>query len=180
MSRWHEINREIAGKLHGNPALADERPFILIESSRQQLHWIDIEPENNRVYPVSTAENGIGNRRDSLKTPFGIHRIRQKIGGGQPSGMIFESREPIGKVARNLDNRERDEITSRILWLDGMEEGVNRGGAYDTYERYIYIHGTSDERRIGEAVSAGCIRMKNQDVVELFDEVLVNDLVIIK
>ena len=81
---------------------------------------------------------------------------------------------------KNLDNREIDEITSRILWLDGLEEGINRGGPYDTFSRYIYIHGTSDEKRIGEPVSAGCIRMKNDDIVELFDEVLVNDLVIIK
>ena len=73
-----------------------------------------------------------------------------------------------------------DEITSRILWLDGMEEGVNKGGIHDSYERYIYIHGTSDERRIGQPVSIGCVRMKNVDVIELFDEVLISDLVIIR
>ncbi len=180
MKRWADINREVAPRLQGNAALADERPFIVIDSTRQELHFIDIDEENNRSYPVSTAANGIGNRVDSFKTPFGLHRIRKKIGGGQPSGMVFESREPCGRIARNLDNRDTDEITSRILWLDGLEEGVNRGGAYDTYERYIYIHGTSDEKRIGEPVSAGCIRMKNDDVIELFDEVLVNDLVLIR
>jgi lipoprotein-anchoring transpeptidase ErfK/SrfK len=177
---WHDINREVASRLHGNSALADERPFIVIESVKQQLHCIDIEPELNRSFPVSTAENGMGNRIDSYKTPFGIHRIRQKIGGGQPSGMIFEARDATGVIADNLNNREKDEITSRILWLDGLEEGVNQGEAYDTYSRYIYIHGTSDEKRIGEPVSAGCIRMKNQDVIELFDEVLVNDIVFIR
>ncbi|MDH3388141.1 MAG: L,D-transpeptidase [Gammaproteobacteria bacterium] len=177
--RWQEIHRQVAPRLGGNPALADERPFILVDCARQRLHWIDIDEDNCRNYPVSTAEKGIGNRVDSYQTPAGIHRIRNKIGGGQPCGMVFEAREPTGKVARNLDNRERDEITSRILWLDGMEPGVNRGGDCDTYSRYIYIHGTSDERRIGEAVSAGCIRMKNDDVIELFDEVLVNDLVLI-
>ena len=93
--------------------------------------------------------------------------------------MVFKAREPTGNIADNLDNREQDQITSRILWLDGLEEGVNCGGVYDTYARYIYIHGTSDEKRIGEPVSAGCIRMKNDDVIELFDEVLVNDLVVI-
>jgi len=122
----------------------------------------------------------MGNRIDSYKTPFGIHRVRQKIGGGQPRGMVFEAREPVGRVAHDLDNRDQDEITSRIMWLDGLEQGVNRDGAYDTYSRYIYIHGTSDEKRIGEAVSAGCIRMKNDDVIELFEDVLVNDLVLIK
>lgn len=178
--RWLDINREIAAKLEGNPALADERPFIVVDSQRQELHRIDVEGEHNRSYRVSTAENGLGNRIESYKTPFGIHRIRQKIGGGQPRGTIFEAREPCGRIARNLDNRDKDEITSRILWLDGLEEGVNHGGVYDTYSRYIYIHGTSDEKRIGSPVSAGCIRMKNDDVIELFEEVLVNDLVLIK
>jgi len=177
---WADLCREVARHLQGNPALADERPFIVIDSKNQKLFWIDIEPENNRCYLVSTAEKGIGNRIDSYKTPFGIHRIRQKIGGGQPSGMIFESRRPTNKIALRMDNRDQDQITSRILWLDGMEDGVNRNGPYDTYSRYIYIHGTTDEQRIGRPVSAGCIRMKNKDVIELFDEVLVNDLVLIR
>jgi len=177
---WHELNREVAARLRGNPALADERPFIYVDCKHQQLHRVDIDDSNNRSYPISTAANGMGNRADSNKTPFGIHRIRQKIGGGEPRGTIFKARESTGVIARDLDNRETDEITSRILWLDGMEEGVNRDGVYDTYTRYIYIHGTSDEKRIGEPVSAGCIRMRNDDVIELFDEVMVNDLVVIR
>jgi len=91
---WQEINREVAPRLQGNAALADERPFIVIESRQQRLHLIDIDSANNRSYPVSTAANGMGNFVDSFKTPVGIHRVRQKIGGGQPRGMIFESREP--------------------------------------------------------------------------------------
>ena len=177
---WHKLSREIADKLDGNIALADERPIIYIDSRQQLLLWIDIEEENSNSYPISTAANGPGNRMDSFKTPFGIHRIRQKIGGGEVSGTIFESRESIGKVATSLDKRDKDEITSRILWLDGLEEGVNHGGVYDTFDRFIYIHGTSDEKRIGEPVSAGCIRMKNDDIIELFDEVLVDDLVLIR
>ena len=180
MMSWQELKREVSARLSGNAALADERPFIVIDSRQQRLHWVDIEPENSRSYPVSTAANGMGNYIDTFKTPVGIHRVRQKIGGGQPRGMIFESRKPTGRVARDLDNRDHDEITSRILWLDGLEEGINRNGACDTYSRYIYIHGTSDEKRIGEPVSAGCIRMKNADVIELFDDVLVNDLVLIR
>jgi hypothetical protein len=177
---WLDLNREVAATLPGNSALADQRPFIVIDVRQQQLHCIDIEAENNRSYSVSTAANGVGNRLDSYKTPFGIHRICQKIGGGQPVGAVFEAREPTGRIASDLDNREQDEITSRILWLDGLEDGVNRGGVYDTYARYIYIHGTTDEQRIGEPVSAGCVRMKNADVIELFDQVLLNDLVVIK
>lgn len=177
---WDQLKREIADQLGGNPALADERPFIYIDSVRQQMHQVDIDPRHNRSYAISTAAKGMGNRLDSFKTPFGIHRIRQKIGGGEPRGMIYEAREPTGRIARSLDNREKDEITSRILWLDGLEEGVNHGGVYDTFARYIYIHGTSDETRIGQPVSAGCIRMKNDDVIELFDEVLVDDIVLIR
>ena len=178
--QWQELSRQIADKLRGNPALADERPIILIDSAQQELHWIDIESENNRRFPISTAANGMGNRLDSGKTPFGIHRIRQKIGGGEERGMVFEAREPTGRIAGDFNNRDKDEITSRILWLDGLEDGINCGGVYDTYARYIYIHGTSDEKRIGQAVSAGCIRMLNDDVIELFDDVLVGDLVLIR
>ncbi len=178
--RWQDIKREVAARLSGNRALADERPFVVIDSAQQQLHWIDIESENNRSYPISTAANGMGNQIDSYMTPLGIHRVRQKIGGDQPRCMVFEAREATGRIAGNLDYRERDEITSRILWLDGLEPGVNRDGDCDTFSRYIYIHGTSDEKRIGEPVSAGCIRMKNDDVIELFDDVLVNDLVLIR
>jgi lipoprotein-anchoring transpeptidase ErfK/SrfK len=122
----------------------------------------------------------MGNRADSFKTPVGVHRVRQKIGGDQPSGMIFEGRVAMGQIAGSFDNRDKDEITSRILWLDGLEEGVNKGGVYDTFDRYIYIHGTSDEKRIGKPVSAGCIRMKNCDVIELFDAVMVDDIVLIR
>ena len=177
---WEDFNHELASKLRGNSALGDERPIIYIDIANQRIHWIDIEVEDCRSYPVSTALNGLGNRIESYKTPFGIHRIRQKIGGGELAGTVFEGREPVDRIARNMDIQDADEITSRILWLDGMEEGVNRGGVYDTYSRYIYIHGTSDEKRIGQPVSAGCIRMKNDDVIKLFDDVLVNDLVLIR
>lgn len=178
--RWQDISRDIAAGLQGNDALADERPIIFVDSAAQRLYQLDIDDANDRSYPVSTAANGIGNQQDSYMTPHGIHRIRQKIGGGEPRGMVFKAREPTGRIARNLDNRDEDEITSRILWLDGLEPGVNRDGACDTYSRYIYIHGTTDERRIGQPVSAGCIRMLNDDVIELFEEVMVNDLVVIR
>ncbi len=176
---WQKIKDEVVARLSGDPALADERPFIYIDSQQQQLHWVDIDDSKCRVYPISTALNGIGNRLESYMTPFGIHRIRQKLGGGQPRGMVFKSREPTGRIADDLDNREQDEITSRILWLDGLEEGINCNGVYDTFARYIYIHGTSDEYRIGDPVSAVCIRMKNDDVFELFDDVMVNEIVLI-
>lgn len=177
---WQDLNQELASKLGSAPALNDERPFIYIDSRKQILYWINIDELENKSFPISTAANGLGNRLDSNKTPTGIHRIKQKIGGDQPAGMIFEAREPSGRICKNTDNREKDEITSRIMWLDGLEPGFNKDGVYDSFSRYIYIHGTSDERRIGKPVSHGCIRMTNKDVIELFDNALVNDLVLIR
>lgn len=177
---WQDISSQIASALGGNTALADGRPFIYIDVARQCLYHIDHEPEQTVSYPISTAIAGIGNRLESYKTPFGIHRIKQKLGGGEPIGMVFKARQATGRISTQTDNQAEDEITSRILWLDGMERGKNLGGVYDTFSRYIYIHGTSDEKRIGQAVSHGCIRMKNRDVIALFDEVLLNDLVLIR
>jgi hypothetical protein len=177
---WSELYNQVLDKLPGGSGFEGQRPIILIDAARQLLHWIDIDAANNKTYSVSTAFNGLGNRVDSFKTPIGIHRIKQKIGAGQPLGMVFSARAATGRVSKKTDNREEDEITSRILWLEGVEQGFNRGGANDSFSRYIYIHGTSDEKRIGEPVSAGCIRMKNKDVIDLFDTVVVNDLVIIQ
>ena len=177
---WSDLYSQVLDKLPAGTALKGQRPFILIDAAKQLLHWIDIDAANNKSYSVSTAFNGPGNRVDSFKTPIGIHRIKQKIGAGEPLGMVFSARTATGRVSKKNDNREEDEITSRILWLDGVEQGFNRGGANDSFSRYIYIHGTSDEKRIGEPVSAGCIRMKNKDVIDLFDAVVVNDMVIIQ
>ena len=177
---WSELYSQVLDKLPGGSALEGQRPIILIDTAKQLLHWIDIDAANNKTYSVSTAFNGLGNRADSFKTPIGIHRIKQKIGAGEPLGMVFSARAATGRVSKKTDNREEDEITSRILWLDGVERGFNLGGVNDSLSRYIYIHGTSDEKRIGEPVSAGCIRMKNSDVIDLFDTVIVNDLVIIQ
>ena len=177
--RWQDLHREIGEKLQGYPALADQRPIMRVDTARQKLYLLDIESRFNRHYPISTAARGTGNQVDSYQTPLGIHRVREKIGGDQPEGMIFEARKPVERLAASRNNQEKDEITSRILWLDGLEEGINQGGNCDTYSRYIYIHGTSDEQRIGQAVSAGCIRMMNQDVIELFDLVQVGDLIVI-
>ncbi len=177
---WEALHSEVVGQFPGHSAFADQRPFIFIESQQQKLHYIDIEAEYSHSYPISTAAKGLGNLTDSNMTPYGIHRIKEKIGGGQPKGMVFKGRVPTGRITDRHNEHKMDEITSRILWLDGMEAGVNKGGANDSYERFIYIHGTTDEKRIGQPVSIGCVRMNNDDVIELFDEVLVNDLVVIR
>lgn len=132
-----------------------------------------------KSYPVSTSKRPPCNIKASLGTPRGLHEIAERIGAGQPPGMVFKSRVSTGHHFSELSEAEasRQLITSRILWLRGLEPGVNRGGDVDTYERYIYIHGTNHENRIGEPMSAGCVEMRNLDVIELYDEVRVGDLV---
>lgn len=125
-------------------------------------------------YAVSTARNGAGEEQDSECTPRGKHIIRAKIGAGCPSGTVFVGRRPTGETwSPQLDREQpgRDWILTRILWLSGLEPGVNRLANVDTMRRYIYIHGTPHEHDIGKPVSHGCIRMRNEDIVELFDRV---------
>lgn len=122
-------------------------------------------------YPVSTALNGAGNRHGSFRTPLGRHRICRKIGDGMPPLTAFRGRRPIGLYRPGIDDPDRDWILSRILWLDGCELGHNRRGRVDTRSRYIYIHGTHAEEKLGLPASHGCIRMANHDIIELFDHV---------
>ena len=158
------------------------RPVLLVRTDEQLLHvW-----EAGRVcerFPVSTAARGVGNREGSLQTPLGLHRVAQKIGDAVPAGTVFRGREDTGEVAPVLSDPEDtapgDRVTSRILWLEGLEPGVNQGGDVDSFARYIYIHGTDQEGRIGEPASHGCVRMRNQDVIALFARVPLNTLVLI-
>lgn len=123
-------------------------------------------------FPVSTAKNGPGELRDSGCTPTGRHRVRIKIGGDCPPNTVFVGRRPSGEsytaelAARNPD---RDWILTRILWLTGCEPGRNRGGRCDTLRRFIYIHGCPDSEPVSIPASHGCIRMRNRDVITLFD-----------
>jgi len=129
-----------------------------------------------RRYPVSTAKNGVGSARGSQRTPLGRHRVHSKFGAGEPLGMVFETRRPTGRIAEIFAARTdgpEDVITTRILWLEGLEDGKNRGGEVDSHSRYIYIHGTNEEGLIGAPASHGCVRMKNRDVLELFELVAV-------
>ena len=133
-----------------------------------------------KSYVVSTSKRPPSNIKNSMGTPRGLHEIAERIGAGQPPGMVFKSRVPTGRhFSEVLEREPRNEnlITSRILWLRGLEPGVNRGGEVDTYERYVYIHGTNHEARLGEPLSAGCVLMRNLDIVELYEEVRVGDMV---
>jgi L,D-transpeptidase YbiS len=125
-----------------------------------------------RRYAVSTAKNGPGEHSGSLCTPRGRHIVRAKIGAGQPQGTVFVRRRPTGEIwTPELHARYpgRDWILTRILWLSGCEPGRNRLGNVDTMRRYIYIHGAPDSAEMGRPGSIGCIRMRNADVIELFD-----------
>jgi L,D-transpeptidase catalytic domain len=129
-----------------------------------------------REYPISSAKNGAGELEGSGCTPRGLHVIRAKIGANCPFGTVFVGRRPTGEVfseAMAQADPKRDWILTRILWLSGCEPGRNRFGPVDTMRRYIYIHGCPDGSPMGEAASHGCVRMKNRDIVELFDMVAV-------
>lgn len=133
-------------------------------------------------YPVSTARNGPGERRGSGCTPRGWHRIRIKIGAGLPIGTVFVGRRPTGEIyGPELAARhpERDWILTRILWLTGLESRRNRGGECDTLRRFIYIHGCPDSAPVGVPLSHGCIRMRDRDLLALFDRVTAGDRVLI-
>lgn len=149
---------------------------ILVSLARQQLTVCDDAGRALRSYPVSTAARGAGERNGSFCTPRGKHLIRAKIGAGQPLGAVFVARRPTGEIhSPELAARHpgRDWMLTRILWLSGCEPGFNRLGEVDTMRRFIYIHGTPDTEPMGRPGSHGCLRMRNRDLVELFDLVSV-------
>ena len=145
---------------------------IIVHPGRQQLYLVK-DRTIQKTYNVSTARLGLGTKQNSFKTPWGTHRIKTKIGDGAKRGTIFKHQEDTGRIAkiRTSKARSRASITTRIMWLDGQEAGVNNGPGIGSYERYIYVHGTSWEGGIGTPVSAGCVVMKNDDVIDLFDRV---------
>lgn len=125
-------------------------------------------------YPVSTSRDGPGEAMGSGRTPRGPHRIRIKIGEGEPVNRVFAARRPTGEIYSpelGLQFPDRDWILTRILWLTGLEPGRNRGGNSDTLRRFIYIHGCPDSEPMGVPLSHGCIRMRNRDLLDLFERV---------
>ena len=144
---------------------------ILVEISRQTLKLLG-GGEVVREWPVSTSRYGPGELADSLGTPRGRHRVRARIGAGQPPGAVFAGRRPTGEIySENLARSHpgRDWVLTRILWLCGEQPGFNRHGGVDSMRRYIYIHGTPDSEPMGVPRSHGCVRMRNSDVIALFD-----------
>ncbi|MCH9826112.1 MAG: L,D-transpeptidase [Gammaproteobacteria bacterium] len=147
---------------------------MLVDIAVQRLQLLDARGERLASYVVSTAANGAGEREGSGCTPRGRHRIRARIGAGEPLGTVFVGRRATGEIwtpQLAATHPQRDWILTRILWLCGCEPGFNRFGDCDSQRRYIYIHGTPDSEPMGEPRSHGCIRMRNRDIVELFDRV---------
>ena len=147
---------------------------IDITIATQQLDLLDDDGKIIRQYRISSAKNGTGQENGSFCTPLGKHIIRAKIGAGRPVNTVFIKRRPTGEIyspefAAQFPRREW--ILTRILWLCGCEPGFNRFGTVDTMRRYIYIHGTPDSVEMGKPGSIGCIRMRNSELLELFDKV---------
>lgn len=145
---------------------------LRVSVASQRLLVLEADGGILREYVISTARNGVGTAKGSYCTPTGLHIVRAKIGAGLASGTVIVGRRPTGEIFTPelaTKNPTRDWILSRILWLSGLEPGVNRLGKVDTMQRYIYIHGTADEQLLGTPVSHGCIRMASRDVIELFD-----------
>ncbi len=129
-----------------------------------------------RTHRVSTARAGVGCVENSLRTPTGLHRVAEKIGAGAPAGMVFKARQPTGRLSSEWPTPEDNLITTRILWLEGLEEGHNRGEdaegrVVDTRARFVYLHGTNQRDRLGRPNSHGCVLLSDEEVAELFDAV---------
>ncbi len=147
---------------------------IVVDVSAQNLHGIDNAQQKVFESRIATAKNGIGQKTGSECTPTGEHRIRAKIGAGMALNTVFVGRRPTGEIysPKLADSfPDRDWILTRILWLCGNEVGHNRGGAVDTQRRYIYIHGAPASHPMGVPSSHGCIKMRNKDIIALFDQV---------
>jgi len=142
-------------------------PLALVVHVSSQTVCVFAEGKFFKKISCSTSRFGIGQIEGSNRTPLGLHCIAKKIGGGEPPGTVFKSRQIVGHTSQ--PEFADAKITTRILWLEGMEPGFNRGGDVDSHDRYIYIHGTADQETIGEPASHGCIHLADADLVYLFD-----------
>ena len=157
------------------------REIIFVSIEKQKLYHI----KNNKIiseFIISSSAYGIGSEAGSNKTPLGLHKVKQKYGektpiNGRLVGRVFHGK--IATIYTDDSTSKTDDVTSRIFWLEGLEKGKNKGNGIDSYKRYIYIHGTSEEGRLGSPASHGCIRMKNKEVIDLYRLIEVGTLVLI-
>lgn len=150
----------------------------LLEVGVRDQAMLGFDRDKKQVFEarISTAKNGVGQLNGSECTPLGKHRIRAKIGAGQIANTVFIGRRPSGETyseALAASYPNRDWILSRILWLCGNQVGFNRGGAVDTQRRYVYIHGAPDSHPMGVPSSHGCVKMRNSDIIQLFERVTI-------
>jgi hypothetical protein len=152
---------------------------VMTVSIAQQLLGFYRDEVLIQSYIISTSLRPPSNRKDSRGTPRGLHEIAERIGAGALPGTVFKGRVNLGQHFNELSGEEHTKnlITSRILWLRGRELGVNAGGEVDSYERYIYMHGTNHEEKLGTPFSGGCIEMRNLEIIALFEEIRVGDLI---
>jgi L,D-transpeptidase catalytic domain len=162
-------------------SVATQTALLFEQSAGRARHSVRAEPFNTngsgaqrtdapyqvaKQYIISTSKFGIGQIAGSNKTPLGLHRIAEKIGAGCEPGTVFKGRQVVGHLR---DGLPLESITTRILWLEGLEEGFNHGGNVDTHARYIYLHGFGDQASIGTPTSLGCIHFADPDLIELYD-----------
>lgn len=158
------------------PMYVPSEEMLYVSAQRQRMYHVH-DGRMQREYVISTSAKGLGSADGSERTPEGLHRIAEKIGQGVPPGGLLRERTFTGQFANAL--RKEDQITARILWLEGMEQGHNIGQGNDSYARAIYIHGTPFEDELGQPASHGCIRMADADIIPLFDHLPLGTLVII-
>jgi len=176
------LKKEVSERLKelGLPSAED----CIVVSIDQQKLWL-FKGSECETYVVSTARAGRGCVQDSLQTPVGIHQVGEKIGDGAMSGMVFKARQPTGKLAAEWPTPEDNLITSRILWLEGLEPGLNQGNdaegrVVDTRRRFVYIHGTNQTDKLGRPNSHGCVLLSDSDVIRLYGKVPVGTRVLIR
>lgn len=179
-SKQHS-NRELLNRLQtAYPTLCNT--LLLINIQQQHLYYLQ-DLRLISEHTISSASLGIGQQSGSNQTPLGAHLILEKFGDNAPLGAIFRGRQDTGEVATILTDKDarsdQDNITSRILRLGGLEAGINQGGNVDSYRRYIYLHGTDEEGLLGTPASHGCIRLANQDIIDLYPRLPINTLVYI-
>ncbi len=145
----------------------------MVASIPEQRLWLFEQGKSSKSYVMSSSKRKPSCVEDSLGTPWGLHEVCEKIGGEAPVGMVFKGRRPTGERYWEASEQEQGKnlITSRILRLRGLESGLNAGGDRDTYARYVYVHGTNHEDKLGAPASSGCLQLSNADVVELFERV---------
>ena len=173
------IIKEVNTYLNNTHVKTEEILFVSI--SQQKLYHI----KSNKIlssYSISSSKYGIGSESGSNKTPLGLHKIKEKHGENTPINGRMIGRVFYGEISTIYTDKTKsktDDITSRILWLEGLEKDINKGQGIDSYSRYIYIHGTSEEGRLGYPASHGCIRMRNKDIIDLYKITKVGTLVLI-